>query len=93
MIAAHTSLMATTNTAAALATECVTINGVTYQVTKAITPATASPAQRDMMLAHGKSRLLFLRRLKGHVTYHVAEYQAANGARAYSDVISMGAWA
>lgn len=73
-------------------TETVVVGGVTYQVTKAITPETASPAQRDMMLAHGKSRLLFMHRLNGRVTYHVAEYQAANGARAYSDVISMGAW-
>lgn len=73
-------------------TETVVVGGVTYQVTRAITPETASPAQRDMMLSHGKSRLLFMRRPKGRVTYHVAEYLGSNGALAYSDVISMGAW-
>jgi hypothetical protein len=73
-------------------TETVVIGGVTYEVTKAITPETASPAQRDMMLSHGKSRLLFLRRLRGRVTYHVAEYQASNGVQYYSQVVSMGAW-
>lgn len=72
--------------------ELLNINGVTYEVTKAIMQADAPKGTREMMLAHGKSRFLFLRRPKGRVTYHVAEYQASNGARAYSDVISMGAW-
>lgn len=72
--------------------ENVTINGVTYEVTKAITPADAPPATRDMMLEHGKSRFLFLRRPKGRVTYHAAEYLASNGGRVYSDVVSLGAW-
>lgn len=75
-----------------MATETLRIHGVTYEVTRAITPETASPAQRDMMREHGKSRFLFLRRRNGRVTYHVAEYAASNGARCYSSVVSMGAW-
>ena len=70
----------------------IVVNGVTYEVTKAITPADATPAQRDMMLAHGKTRLLFMRRPKGRVTYHVAEYLGFDGTLGYSQVVSMGRW-
>lgn len=63
--------------------ERLSINGVTYEVTKAITPAEATPAQRAMMVDHGKTRLLFMRRLSGRVTYHVAEYVGFGGALAY----------
>jgi hypothetical protein len=72
--------------------ENITVHGIGYEVTKSITPADATPAQRDMMLAHGKTRLLFMRRPKGRVTYHVAEYVGFGGALAYSQVISMGRW-
>jgi len=72
--------------------ELLTVNGVTYEVTKAITPAEATPAQRDMMLAHGKTRLLFMRRLKGRVTYHVAEYIGFGGELGYGQIVSMGRW-
>jgi hypothetical protein len=71
--------------------ELLHINGVTYEVTKALGPKDVSVEQRRFMRKHGKTRYLYVRRPHGRgVTYHVAEYRGPKGTRLYGQVVSIG---
>lgn len=70
--------------------ETVTFEGVTYEVTKALGREDVTPYQRKLMRQHRKTRFLFLRRLAGCATYHVAEYRGSKGSRLYGPVVSLG---
>lgn len=71
--------------------ETVLIDGVTYEVTKALGRADVSTYQRRLMAQQRKARFLYLRRVNGRgVTYHVAEYRGPKGTRLYGSIVSMG---
>ncbi len=69
----------------------IVVNGVTYEVTRALGREDVSPVQRKVMQQQRKTRFLYLRRPNGRgVTYHVAEYRGPKGTRLYGEVVSLG---
>jgi hypothetical protein len=69
----------------------IVVNGVTYEITKALGREDVSPFQAKVMRQHGKTRFLFLRKTNGRgATYHVAEYRGPKGTRLYGEVVSLG---
>lgn len=78
-----------------MTTETLRIEGITYEVVRAMTPETAAAQGyaniSAAMIQNGHTRDLYLRRPKGRVHYFVVEYiNRYSNQPIYGNVVSLG---